>query len=211
MDPSLLTASRSQYKQLSSHWSRCCSTARTWRIKIQQIPSIQSHISQTILFNYTKRSASAAKCRHSLENEPPLTMYIGLNVHTQTRSRKLVTHLNNLGISISYDRIIQMENQLEAAVCEHIAKEGVVCLTQLRKPPFEQSSNGIYVGDAAAYIRNVRYTDLFMWLARPTTTLGLFFVRALLEKVYIYMLLRFTHFFHNITFEQPVCAKHFTQ
>ena len=50
-------------------------------------------VSQTILFNCKKpkKRDSAAKVRHSLEHEPPLPLYIGLNVHTQTRSKKLIT------------------------------------------------------------------------------------------------------------------------
>ena len=46
-----------------------------------------------------------------------------------------------LGLSVSYDRIFQLENQLAVAVCEDIVKEdivkkGVVCPAQLRKELF---------------------------------------------------------------------------
>ena len=39
-------------------------------------------------------------CFDSLDLEPPLPLYIGINVHTQTRSKALVTQLCQLGLSI---------------------------------------------------------------------------------------------------------------
>ncbi len=65
-----------------------------------------------------------------MEYVPHLPLYIGLNVHTQTRSRKLIMELHAMGLSVSYDWILQLENQLATAVCEDI---GVVCPAQLRK------------------------------------------------------------------------------
>ena len=97
-------------------------------------------VSQMLLFNCKKtkkrHSTTAAKVRHSLEYEPPLPLYIGLNIHTQTRSKKLVTQLFNLGLSISYDRVMQLENQLATAVCQDMVEKGVVCPNQLRKGLF---------------------------------------------------------------------------
>lgn len=90
-------------------------------------------ISQTIIFNCKK---TPTKCvvqrRHSMSLESPLPLYIGLNVHTLTRSKKLITQLHQKGLSVSYDRILQLESQLENAVCERAHKEGVVCPSQLR-------------------------------------------------------------------------------
>lgn len=37
--------------------------------------------------------------------------------------------LHELGLSISYDRVLQIENQLATAVCEDIGKKGVSCST----------------------------------------------------------------------------------
>ena len=96
-------------------------------------------ISHTILFNCKKR-APTGKSRHVLEYEPPLPLYMGLSVHTQTRSKKLITHLYELGLSVSYARVVELENQLATAVCENIAKNGVVCPAQLRKGLFTVSA-----------------------------------------------------------------------
>lgn len=62
--------------------------------------------SQIILLNCKKRARrdkkkTSSRSRHSLEFEPPLPLYIGLNLHMQTRSRKLVTQMHNLGLSVS--------------------------------------------------------------------------------------------------------------
>lgn len=59
-------------------------------------------IAQTIVFNCKKtikKSSFAVMSRHSAEYEPPLPLYIGLNVHTLTRSKKLIMELHALGLS----------------------------------------------------------------------------------------------------------------
>ncbi|KAK1891518.1 putative translation initiation factor IF-2 [Dissostichus eleginoides] len=96
-------------------------------------------VSQTILFNCKKR-ALTGKSRHSLDYKPPLPLYMGLSVHMQTRSKKLIGQLYELGISVSFDRVVEMENQLATATCENIAKNGVVCPAQLRKGLFTVSA-----------------------------------------------------------------------
>ena len=61
-------------------------------------------------------------------------------MHTQARSKKLITHLYELGLSVSYDRVVELENQLAIAVCENIAKNSVVYPAQLRKGLFTVSA-----------------------------------------------------------------------
>ena len=67
-------------------------------------------ISQSILFNFKKCASSSSKSRHSLYREPPLPLYIGMMIHTETRSKKTVTELHDMGLSVSYDRILQLED-----------------------------------------------------------------------------------------------------
>lgn len=92
--------------------------------------------SQIILFNYKKRARrdkniTTTRSRHSLEFEPPLPLYIGLNLHTQTRSKKLVTQMHELGLSVCYDRVLHLESHLATAVCEDSKRKGAVSPTQL--------------------------------------------------------------------------------
>ena len=69
-------------------------------------------IGQAIVFNAKKRSTAdpEAKPRHSLAREPPLPVYIGLNIHGLTRSKHLINQLHQLGICISYERVLQLED-----------------------------------------------------------------------------------------------------
>ena len=59
-----------------------------------------------------------------------------MNIHSQTRSKKLLNCLHRLGISISYNRVIELENCLVSSVCTRFEQDGVVCPSQLRKDLF---------------------------------------------------------------------------
>ncbi|KAG1695324.1 hypothetical protein GQR58_006635 [Nymphon striatum] len=93
-------------------------------------------ISQLIHFNAKNKAPVAKKSRHSKQCEPPLPLYVGLHVHTLTRSKNLVNSLCMLGISVSYDRIIELGDLLSDAVCKRFGEEGLVCPSQLRKGLF---------------------------------------------------------------------------
>ena len=86
-------------------------------------------ISQLIYFNIKSKVPTATA---KTEN-PHFLSYIGLTIHTQTRSKKIANILFKLGIGISYDRILELENLLASAVCQHYKEEGVVCPPNLRK------------------------------------------------------------------------------
>uniref|UniRef100_UPI00358E0071 uncharacterized protein isoform X1 n=1 Tax=Myxine glutinosa TaxID=7769 RepID=UPI00358E0071 len=95
-------------------------------------------LGQTILYNTKKKtpSESAVETRHTLEREPPLPIYIGLNIHGLTRSKKLIQQLYQMGISISYDRVMDLEDCIATSVCERFEEDGVVCPAFLRKGLF---------------------------------------------------------------------------
>ena len=101
-------------------------------IKDQESIESQSSltISQAILFNCKRRSTKATS-RHSKKFEPPLPLYIGLKVHTQTRSKSFISELYQLGLSVSYDRVLELENQIASSLCEHANEIGLVCPSQL--------------------------------------------------------------------------------
>lgn len=88
--------------------------------------------SQVILFNVKKSSGkNQLKHRHSLDREPPLPIYLGLNVHSLVKSKKLVDQLHDLCISISYDRVIQLEKLISHSMCQQFLKDGIVCPSHL--------------------------------------------------------------------------------
>ena len=88
-------------------------------LKDQDVTDSQENltIAQLILFSF-QISTSSAKSRHSLGREPPLPLYVGMKIHTETRSRKIIMILNDLDLTVSYRRVLQLENQLATAVCE---------------------------------------------------------------------------------------------
>ena len=92
-------------------------------------------LSQLIYF-HAKKSSDTVRTRHCKNREPPLPIYVGLQIHTLTRSRKLVNSLYKLGVSISYNRVNELENLLANAVCERFEEEGLVCPANLRKGLF---------------------------------------------------------------------------
>lgn len=96
-------------------------------------------ISQLILFNSTKRRRGVDTCTslyHSIDREPPVPVYLGLMTHAETRKRTLVDKLYNLGLSISYDRVLDLSTDMGNDVCARFESEGVVCPPKLRKMVF---------------------------------------------------------------------------
>ncbi len=90
-------------------------------------------VGQFILYNMKKSSPCGTKTRHTVDREPPLPIYIGLNIHRQTRSKKLISQLYSMGISISYDRVFDLENKISTSICERFEEDGVVSPTSFRK------------------------------------------------------------------------------
>ena len=65
-----------------------------------------------------------------------MPVYVGLNIHTQTRNKVLVEQLSELGMSISYDRVLQLENSLALSVCRQFDSEQLMCSFNLEKGLF---------------------------------------------------------------------------
>ena len=88
-------------------------------------------VCQTVLFNAKRRSCSSL--RHSALREPPLPIYISLDVHSLTRCKKLITELYQLGLSVSYDRLMEIEDWLATAVAKRFEEDGCVSPVCLKK------------------------------------------------------------------------------
>jgi len=56
----------------------------------------------------TRGITSSTSVRHSVAQKTPLPIYIGMMLHAHTRKKKLVDRLSHLGLSISYDRVLQL-------------------------------------------------------------------------------------------------------
>ena len=96
-------------------------------------------VAQLLVFNTYKRRRKLVSqnfTKHSKKREPPLPVHIGLLIHSQTRQSNLVSDLYNLGLSISYEHVLEIENLTTNAICEQFKADRVVCPPKLRKNIF---------------------------------------------------------------------------
>ena len=63
-----------------------------------------------------------------------------MSVHAKTRKRHLVEMLHDHGLSIPYDRVLNISAQLGDAAVARYVEEGVVCPPKLRKGLFSTSA-----------------------------------------------------------------------
>ena len=126
-------------------------------------------ISQLVIYNTKERCTDESRpYRSNLNREPPLPLYIGLNVHSRTRSKALIKDLHSLGISVSYHRVLEIEEWLASSVSERYESDGVVCPAHLRKGlftvaaldnqdhnPSSSTAQGAFHGTSISLFQNV--------------------------------------------------------
>lgn len=94
-------------------------------------------VAQLIRFNCTvRRRKDNLATYHTKDREPPLPVYLGLLLHAETRKKGLVDKLCDLGLSVSYNRVLEISTQLGNDVCDRFAAENIVCPPKLRKGLF---------------------------------------------------------------------------
>ena len=93
-------------------------------------------LSQRFNSTFRGRRSSTENTRHFKDRETPLPLYIGLSIHTQTRSKTILNYLHKLGISMSYRHVIEVENSLASALCTKFKDDDIVCPSHLRKNLF---------------------------------------------------------------------------
>ena len=93
-------------------------------------------ISQLIIFNSFKGNTVQFKIvplgTRLLENSLFLCTLV-LNVHPFIPSKKLIEQLHHVGISISHDRVIQIEKDAVYSLCADSQANDIVCPSHLRK------------------------------------------------------------------------------
>ena len=94
-------------------------------------------VSQMLLFNsHIRRRSTSLRSKHNTDRETPLPIYVGLMVHAKTRSRDIVDMLHHLGLSIPYDRVMNISIALGNQVCNQYSVEEKVCPVNLRSGLF---------------------------------------------------------------------------
>ncbi len=97
-------------------------------------------ISPLVMFNSMKHVRPAASppraTYHSHHRETPLPLYIALKIHAVTRSRNLIDTLFSLGMSVSYDCLLQKTSDIANGVCDRFEIDGIVCPPKMRHRVF---------------------------------------------------------------------------
>ena len=63
-------------------------------------------------------------------------MFLGLCIYSRTRNEKLVDFLYEHGLSISYDRVLDIHNAIGDFVVERFVQNGVVCPLSIKRGVF---------------------------------------------------------------------------
>ena len=89
-------------------------------------------LAQLLKFNAVKTKRTGTHVRHSKSNEPPIPVSIGLSIHSQTREKRIVDDLHQKGLSISYDRVLDIEDNITKTLCQKYLDEKVVIPPSLK-------------------------------------------------------------------------------
>ena len=118
-------------------------------------------MAQLLQYNsYTKRRTGSTGTHHNKNRETPMPLYLGMMIHAHTLKRELVDTLFQLGLSVSYDRVMDISMDMATAAASQYQSDGVVCLLILR--------NGLFTTAAVDNIDHILNSN-----AEDTTTTGI--------------------------------------
>ena len=97
-------------------------------------PQAALTLSQLLMFNSFARCQDGGShtLRHKQERETPLPLYLGVLIHSKTRKKELVDALFELGLCISYDRVMSISTSLGNNLCHQFEMEKTVCPPKLK-------------------------------------------------------------------------------
>ena len=107
----------------------------TSQTTVSSTPQPALTILQLLRFNSSackKVKQSPDVPRHNAARETSLPIYLGIMLHSKTRKRELVDKLFELGLTVSYDRVLNISTELGNKVCHHYETKGVVCPPELK-------------------------------------------------------------------------------
>ena len=100
---------------------------------------IACNISQLLIYNTSKGTHHAVKTsavRHNKERETTFPLYRGLKLHGHARDKKQIGIDQEQGISVSYNRVMEVKRDVARAVCARHAQDRVVVPTNSRLKAF---------------------------------------------------------------------------
>ena len=110
---------------------RGCSTDNTNPAREQAALTIAQLIELSTTFRSQNKSSSTSNY-HLTSREPPLPIYLGTLIHSKT----LIDKLDDLGISISYDRVLSISTKLANKIIDQFNDDKVVCPPSLKVDAF---------------------------------------------------------------------------
>ncbi len=82
-------------------------------------------IAQVLVFNSAQRSRkNSITVRHSPDRETRLPLHLGLLLYSRTRKRDLIDTLFEMGLSVSYDRVLQLSTDIGNVVIDQFEEDG---------------------------------------------------------------------------------------
>ena len=94
-------------------------------------------IAQLLQYNSSvRRRRGSTGIHHRKCKETPLPLYLGMMIRGRTCKRELIDILFNLGLSIPYDRVLDISTDISISAAQLYESEGVVCPLFLRKNLF---------------------------------------------------------------------------
>lgn len=106
---------------------------------VQGRTRIACAISQIVIYNTyhgTHHVSKTSTIRHRVEHETPFVLYKGLKMHGEARLKKQIENAHQVGMSVSYDRVMEVKRAVARAVCKRHAEDGVVLPTNMRRNVF---------------------------------------------------------------------------
>ena len=101
-------------------------------------------VSQLIMHEYKKkinRNPSTIRRRHSKIRETPLPIYAGLKLYATVRSKTLIDRLFHLGICVSYERCLEICNDMAISLLEKYNQNKVFIASPLKLKLFTIKDN----------------------------------------------------------------------
>ena len=102
-------------------------------------------IAQLLKFNSAQYRKSSSQYRYNSEKETPLSIYIAFLIHSEARNRLLIEKFHNLGLCISYFRMLTLSTSLGNTICSQFRREGIVCPSLLRQGVFTTHATTILI------------------------------------------------------------------
>ena len=93
-------------------------------------------IAQLIQFNTVAEQRTSRQFRHNIDKKTHLSIYFGFLLHSHTRSGLLIDKFYDLGLCISYQRMLPLSTSLVNSMCDLFEEEGFACPPLLRSNVF---------------------------------------------------------------------------